>query len=118
MISPGARASRPTHTTTETELSFAVELAPRLGWRMSEGLVVDASILARLLGMPLLQLEAHVTFVPADFRAGTGGHWQQKVEHPTTSAYDGDLRDAVDLLAHASRTLMTLERDSAAGSNP
>ena len=101
----GRQNFRAGRSTTENELSFAVELAPRL----TEGLTVDATILARLPGMPLLQLDAPVTFVPADFRAGTGGYSRGKLDHTNTSAHDGDLRDAGDLLAHAARTLMTIE---------
>jgi hypothetical protein len=76
---------------------FAVRAAP--GGRLSDGMVVDASILARLMGLRLLRLDARITFVPAT----------PAVQLPTSSAASatpqGSLDDAVDLLAHAAQTL-------------
>jgi hypothetical protein len=60
--------------------------------------------------MPLLRLEAHVTFVPADFSTVADGYSPMMLERTRLSEGDGDLRDAVDLLAHASRTLVTIDR--------
>lgn len=82
---------------------FTVRAAP--GGRLSEGLVVDASILARLLGIRLLRLNAHITFVPAS----------PAISLPASSAAlvvgPGGLDDALDLLAHATRTLDDVTRD-------
>jgi len=82
---------------------LAVRAAP--GGRLSNGLVVDASILARLLGLRLLKLDAHITFVPVNLA----------IHLPRSSAAvlapPGGLDDAVDLLAHATRTLDQVSRD-------
>jgi hypothetical protein len=56
--------------------------------------LVRASVRARLLGLPLLKLNADVALIPAE------------VARPTAVvAADGTLTDAAELLAHASRTL-------------
>jgi hypothetical protein len=41
--------------------------APVHGRRLSEGALVEASVRARVLGIPLLRLEATVALVPAEF---------------------------------------------------
>jgi hypothetical protein len=41
--------------------------------RLSEGAVVEASVRARLLGIPLLKLEAAIVLVPADVRGAALG---------------------------------------------
>jgi hypothetical protein len=46
-----------------------VTLAPDRGRRLSDGALVEASIRARLLGIPLLRLEATVVLVPAEITA-------------------------------------------------
>ena len=117
-MTPDGAISPRDRTTNETEMGFAVHLAPSPARRLSGGLVVDASILARLLGMRLLRLEAHVTFVPADFSAPADGYPPQALDQPTAASLDGDLGDAVDLLAHASRTLVTIDRAGPAGLTP
>jgi hypothetical protein len=48
--------------------------------RLSEGMLVEASILARLLGMKVLKLDASVLVVPAE------------AEPVTSAARDGDQR--------------------------
>jgi hypothetical protein len=82
---------------------LAVRAVP--GGRLSNGLVVDASILARLLGLRLLKLDAHITFLPANYAI--------HVPSPSAawSALPGGLDDAVDLLGHARRTLDQIGRD-------
>ena len=40
--------------------------------RLSQGVLVEGSILARLLGMRLLRLEATVVLTPADVETSTG----------------------------------------------
>jgi hypothetical protein len=78
---------------------------------LSRGAVIRASILARLLGIPLLRLNADIALVPADFgppgrvvplgHAGSAGR-----------AASGGLHEATTLLAHASRTLNGTRRAS------
>jgi hypothetical protein len=71
---------------------------PSPGGRLSDGLVVDASIQARLLGLRLLTLNAQITLVPANFamvRAPQSG----------TVAQPAEPGEAVGSLADAVRTL-------------
>ena len=67
--------------------------------------MIRASVLARLLGVRLLRLEADITLVPADLGSSTVGPSPRVVTG--SAAMDGsrDLTDARELLAHASRTL-------------
>jgi hypothetical protein len=46
-----------------------VTLAPDRGRRLSDGALVEASIRARLLGIPLLRLDATVVLMPAEVTA-------------------------------------------------
>lgn len=57
--------------------------------------VVRATVRARLLGLPLLRLDADVTVRPADVVQGRA----------VVAVIDGDLTDAAQLLADATRTL-------------
>jgi hypothetical protein len=68
--------------------------------------MIKASVLARLLGIRLLRLEADISLVPADLApSSTVGPFPRVVTG--SAAMDGsrDLTDARELLAHASRTL-------------
>ena len=70
-------------------------------------MVIEASVVARLLGLKLLRLRAHVTVLPA--------HVEPLRVVPTEPAPplgDGRLDDAVALLARASRTLDEAKRNS------
>jgi hypothetical protein len=67
--------------------------------------MIRASVLARLLGVRLLRLEADISLVPADLApSSTVGPFPRVVTG--SAAMDGsrDLTDARELLAHASRT--------------
>lgn len=71
---------------------------------LSEGAVVKASLVARLLGLRLLSIDADVILLPAE--AAPVRH----VESLTRPAWDGagregTLDDAAGLLARASRTI-------------
>ena len=77
---------------------------PMPGGRLSQGLVVDASILARLLGVRLLRLDARLTFVPASPAIHVPGSSTALLAPP------GSLDDAAKLLAHATRTLADVNR--------
>jgi uncharacterized protein (DUF736 family) len=68
--------------------------------------VIRASVLGRLLGIRLLRLEADITLVPADLdSSSTIGPSTRIVTSSATLGGTGGLTDAVELLAHASRTL-------------
>ena len=69
-------------------------------------MVIRASVLGRLLGMRLLRLEADISIVPADLgSSSTIGPSPRIVTGSATTDGTGGLTDAVELLAHASRTL-------------
>lgn len=72
---------------------------------LSDGVVIEASVVARLLGLKLLRLRAHVTVLPA--RA-------EPLVPVTRPAFaqpngSGSLSDAATLLRHASETMRQLE---------
>jgi hypothetical protein len=74
----------------------------RTGDRLSHGSVIRASVLARLLGIRLLKLEADIALVPADFGPADRRPWNGAV-------VTGDLVTASALLARATRTLEAAE---------
>ena len=68
--------------------------------------VIRASVLGRLLGMRLLRLEADISIFPADLGSySTVGPSHRVATSSATTDGTGGLTDAVELLAHASRTL-------------
>jgi hypothetical protein len=68
--------------------------------------VIRASVLGRLLGIRLLRLEADITLVPADLGSPSAvGRSTRIVTRSATPDGSRGLADAVELLAHASRTL-------------
>jgi hypothetical protein len=68
--------------------------------------VIRASVLGRLLGMRLLRLEADISLFPADLgSSSTVGLSPRVVMGSATTDGSRGLTDAVELLAHASRTL-------------
>ncbi|MBX6750327.1 MAG: hypothetical protein IRY85_11775 [Micromonosporaceae bacterium] len=106
--------------------------------RLANGLVIDASILARLLGLRLLTLDARIRFVPAQFTdaaplspparpperlnpaprlahsgASRGDPWSAHPwaprDHPP--ARPAGLDDAADLLTRARRQLDQVRQD-------
>ena len=78
---------------------------PDAGKSLSDGVVVEASVVARLLGLKLLRLEANVTLLPADVEPIT---YVEPAAVEVPPDHGGTLGDAVDLLAHASKTMRTL----------
>jgi hypothetical protein len=56
----------------ESADSGVLTVAPDRRRRLSQGVLVEASILARLLGLRLLRLEATMVLTPADVRTSTG----------------------------------------------
>jgi hypothetical protein len=68
--------------------------------------VIRASVLGRLLGIRLLRLEADITLVPANLgSSSTISPAPRIVTSSATTNGTGGLTHAMELLAHASRTL-------------
>jgi hypothetical protein len=86
---------------------------------LSHGTAVDASILARLLGIPLLRLDAHIDMVPIDADQVAGSPMVVVTALPSSPDVHADppgtLADAADLLQHAAQTLGEVRRERAAG---
>jgi hypothetical protein len=90
---------------------------------LSHGAVVEASILARLLGIRLLRLDAHIDMAPVDSdsiaveRYSTVPMTELTALPMAPSAVAGStatLADAAELLQHASRTLGEVRRERVA----
>ncbi len=92
---------------------------------LSRGAVVDASILARLLGIPLLRLDAHIDMVPVDSDAILGAAEPYSTVPMTEPAAlpmaagsvagsTATLADAAEVLRHASRILGEVRRERVA----
>jgi hypothetical protein len=79
----------------------------RPGDRLSQGSVIRASVLARLLGIRLLKLEADIALVPASFGA------VDPAPARIGTVVTGDLGTAAALLTRASRTLEATEGSDA-----
>jgi hypothetical protein len=77
---------------------------------LSNGVVVDASVVARLLGLKLLRVKAHVTLTPAGLEPITYVNARAAQSQPSQHQGSSCLRDAVNLLAHASRTMNDAKR--------
>lgn len=71
---------------------------------LSDGVVVRASLVARLLGLKILRVEGDVTLLPAQI--STLSYGEPITPVPADGfTYDGTLRDAAGLLARASKTI-------------
>ncbi len=68
--------------------------------------MVDASIVARLLGLRLLRLNAHITIVPAELERATP-------DVQFTPRFGGRLSDAENLVSRAAGTLHESRRELA-----
>lgn len=104
------------------------------GGHLADGMVIDASIVARLLGLRLLTLDARLRFAPAQFRdarrSGIGKQLRDArrsgIGEPFPAAGPpgrawpppGGLDEATDLLADASRTLGRVRQDLSASLRP
>ncbi len=133
-----ARSIEPVAAEPERRLSEPVgvepEILPRLpasAWSgraatLSHGTAVEASILARLLGIPLLRLDAHIDMVPIDDDPVVGPVKRHStapvielsalsVSSGASAASSGVLADAAQLLERASRTLGDVRRERVAG---
>lgn len=84
---------------------------PTTDRRLRDGWVIEASVLARLLRIRLLRLEARIALVPAALAENVDYEpalrWLEPGTRPT---YDGSLSDAADLLSDASRKLAETAR--------
>jgi hypothetical protein len=103
-IWPGRSARRPGWTSTAEGWSGSA-LSQRGRYGVSP-VVIKASVLGRLLGLRLLRLEADISLFPVDLgSSSTVGPSPRVVTSTATTDGTGGLTDAVELLAHASRTL-------------
>ncbi len=75
--------------------------------------MVEASVVARLLGIRLLRLTAHVTLMPAKFEPISYLERDTRLPSPALAVEPveaGTLNDAANLLAHALRTIRETSR--------
>ena len=91
------RAVRGVGTRAPAALTAAVDP----GRRLSEGALVQASVRARLLGIPLLRLDATVVLMPAAITAPS-----------TTFAAGNGLAEAVRSINDGAEVLAQVRRDS------
>jgi hypothetical protein len=91
---------------TSTAESWSSSATSQRGKHGVSPVVIRASVLGRLLGMRLLRLEADISLYPADLGpSSTIGPSPRIVTSSATTDGTGDLTDAMELLAHASRIL-------------
>jgi hypothetical protein len=90
------RAAREIKTSTPVALTAAVDRSRRL----SEGALVQASVRARLLGIPLLRLDATVVLMPAAISASS-----------STVAVEDGLAEAVRSINDGAAILAQVRRD-------
>jgi hypothetical protein len=90
------RAARRVKTSAPVALSAAVDRSRRL----SEGGLVQASVRARLLGLPVLRLDATVVLMPAAITAS-----------PSPVAVGNGLVDAVRSINEGAEVLGRVRRD-------
>ena len=91
---------------TSTAESWSSPVISQRGRYGVSPVVIRASVLGRLLGIRLLRLEADITLVPADLgSSSTVGPSTHIITNSATTDGTRGLTDAVELLAHASRTL-------------
>ena len=125
-----ARSLEPATAGPERRLSERVAVEPEVvrplpastwsgrGATLSHGAAVEASILARLLGIPLLRLDAHVDMVPIDGDQVVRSPMVLWSAMPPARGVPADptgaLADAAELLQRASRTLAAVRRERVA----
>jgi hypothetical protein len=91
---------------TSTAQSWSSSATSQSGDHGVSPVIIRASVLGRLLGIRLLRLEADISLFPADLGSSpTVGPSSRVVTSSATTDGTGGLTDAVELLAHASRTL-------------
>jgi hypothetical protein len=108
--------------TLETRAPVALTAIPDRRRRLSDGVLVDASIHARLLGLRLLTVDATIVLVPADVSAPSGGAHppaerrapRSSVPVPRRSVVAGPrLAQAVRSINEAAEVLAETRRDGA-----
>jgi hypothetical protein len=72
--------------------------------------VVEATVIGRLLGLKLLRVKAHVTLLPATYEPISYVDARPLRQQAGQGEAGGNLADAAGLLAHASRTMRDTER--------
>ena len=80
--------------------------------RRSQGVLVEASVLARLLGLRLLRLEATVVLVPADVSPGRPPVRSARVPRARSDAVGGALARAVRSIDEGAELLADARRES------
>jgi hypothetical protein len=100
----------------------ALTTAPDSRKRLSEGALVEASVRARLLGIPLLKLEASIVLAPAEFTAPRFARSEaparqtvppSRVSPRGSDAAGRGLAEAVRSIDEAARTLADVRRNGA-----
>ena len=91
-----------------------LELAPDRSKRLSDATLVEASIVARVLGMRLLTLDATIALVPADLTAPTPAV-EARPLHRDRGAHASShrLADAVRNLDEGAKLLAEVQRNGA-----
>jgi hypothetical protein len=111
-----------TPRTLETTAPMALRATPDRRRSLSDGVLVDASIHARLLGLRLLTIDATIVLVPADVRPASPAalppaeHKGQRSAAPTprrSVAAGPRLAQAVRSINEAAAVLAETRRDGA-----
>lgn len=96
----------------KSSMQLALAAAPDSRKRLSEGTLVEANVRARLLGIPLLKLEATIVLVPAGLTTPTPAVRDapaRRSRHP--DAAGRGLAEAVRSIDEAARTLADVRRN-------
>jgi hypothetical protein len=107
--------------TLETRAPAALTAIPDRRRRLSDGVLVDASIQARLLGLRLLTVDASIVLVPAEVSASPAAHPaatrpppRSSVPAPRRTIVAGPrLAQAVRSINEAAEVLAETRRDGA-----
>jgi hypothetical protein len=95
-----------------SSMQLAVTAASDSRKRLSEGALVEASVRARLLGIPLLKLEATIVLVPAELTAAPPARRDAPARRSRRSDAAGrGLAEAVRSIDDAARTLADVRRN-------
>ncbi len=84
---------------------MSLRAVPDHGRHLSNGLLIEASILARVLGIRLLTLDTTVVLVPADVRGSSAGGRSSVSRDPSMPTYTRSLAASPARAAPAGRGL-------------
>lgn len=102
-------------------MALALDVAPDGRRRLSEGALVEASLVARLLGVRLLKLDATVALAPAEVRAVPAPPARRSsvppAPPPGRAAPGRRLPEAVRTIGAAAESLAAARRDGSDGSD-